>query len=201
MNDCSYEPSDLALRVGQIMRREIVESEQRVCCHMDGCAVSFNNILMTGLGEVDAVYEVVLLYSVENYDPRVHGSKFPQKLLATNLDIDMFQVSISEFRGMELKTANNTLRDARRCLGCFSFPDEAGVDLPNLMVSLFKQGFLKRLVFSHVWHSKPNYLKSLKHSVKTFVAFLENDQRQHRAFGGLTTALGNLAGQLIVIMV
>ena len=129
------------------------------------------------------------------------GTKFPQKLLATNFDTDMFQVLISEFRGLELKTANNTLRDARRCLGCFSFPDEAGVDLPNLMVSLFKQGFLKRLVFSHVWHSKPNYLKSLKHSVKTFVAFLENDQRQHRAFGGLTTALGNLAGQLIVIMV
>ena len=85
------------------------------------------------------------------------------------------------------------LRDARRFLGCFSFPEEAGVDLTNLMVSLFKQGLLKRLFFSHVWHSKPNYLKSLKHSVKTFVAFLENDQRQHFAFVGLTRALGNLA--------
>ena len=61
------------------------------------------------------------------------------------------------------------------------------------MVSLFKHGLLKRLVFSRVWHHKPNYLKSLKHSLKRFVEFLENDQRQLRAFGALTTALGNLA--------
>ena len=67
--------------MGQITRREIVESEQRECRHMDGFAVSFNNILMTGLGEVDAVYEVGLLHSVENYDPRVHGNKIPTEIV------------------------------------------------------------------------------------------------------------------------
>ena len=109
-----HEPSDMALRVGQITRREIVESEQRVCRYMYGFAVSFNNILKTGVGEVEAVDEVSLLDFVEDFNPRVHGSKFPQHLCATNFDIDLFELTTSEFRGLEVKTVNNTLRDVRR---------------------------------------------------------------------------------------
>ena len=97
-----------------------------------------------------------------------------------------------EFRGLEPRTASYIVRDIHRFLGCFDFPDEAGEDLGHLLVSIFKAGFLRQLLTSKLWNSKAYFLKSLKQSLQHFVGFLENEERVHRAFGGLTTALGNI---------
>ena len=102
------------------------------CKHVDSIVHSFNRILERGLGEVQAKYQIALLDLVESYDKRVHGKRFPISLLSNNYNIDDFKVTIFEFRGLKIKSARGATRDVRRFLGCFSFPDESGDDLPNM---------------------------------------------------------------------
>ena len=178
---------------------EVVESEQRRAARIDTIVQSFNVILWEGLGEVQAKYEVALADFVEEF----RGKVFPRRKLATNYNIDDFKLTIFEYRGLDWKTASDIhiffyiYRDVRRFLGCFHFPDQAGDDLSNLVVSIFKGRLLKRLVQSSLWQFKKSYCVSLFGSLKHFVSYLLNEERVHRAFGGLTTALTNLQ-QVIV---
>ena len=174
------------------LTNQILQSETRILQRVDNIVVSFNEVLKEGLGEVRAKYPVELCPWVEEYDPVKHGTRFPANLLRTNFDITLFQHTIFEFRGLKLKTAQYTVRDIRRFLGCFEFPDEAGGDLSHLMVSIFKSGLLRLLISTKLWQAKKNFLKSLKWSLHHFIGFLENEERMHRAFGGLTTALRNI---------
>ena len=88
------------------------------------------------------------------------------------------------------------MTDISRFLGCCNFPDEAGFDLENLLVSAFRHGVFKEIITSKVWRSKGNYLRSLKISLKHLIDYLENEQRNIRAFGGLTTALHSIGAML-----
>lgn len=157
-----------------------------------GVVESFNVLLKKGLGEVDSKYPVALLDFVEEFDPLVHGQKFPNHLLSSNFDLSNFKVTIFEFRNLTSKHASKTLRDVNRFLGCFAFPDDAGGDLAYLTVSIFKSGLIKRLLLSRLWQGKSSYIVSLKTSLGHFVGFLEHEARLERAFGGLTTALTNI---------
>ena len=51
---------------------------------------------------------------------------------------------------------------------------------------------MKQLFFSDLWQAKPTYVVSLKSSLNHFFQYLENEERVHRAVGGLTTALGSI---------
>lgn len=174
----------------------------RVCGHVNSVVESMNVVLRQGLGEVVAKYAVFLRDFVEEYDPRVHGTKFPQNLLSDNFDLSGFKLTIFEFRGLSAEHASNTYRDIVRFLGCFDFADEAGRDLPNLLVSIFKAGLLKNILLSKVWQGKKNYIVSLRTSLQHFVGYLENEERVHRAVGGLTSALGNIlkAGGCVILV-
>ena len=187
------------LRPGDILSdRQIVASETRICAKIDTVVVSFNEVLKQGLGEVSTKYPVVLQDFVKEWDIRPHGRRFPRQKLSTNYNLDDFKMTIFEFRGLDLRTARMALRDIRRFLGCFVFKDVAGEDLANLLVSIFKLGLLRSLIVSQLWRAKKSYLRSLKVSLKHFVAYLLHEQRMLRAFGGLTTALTNLDAAIFV---
>ena len=170
----------------------VMQSETRIVQKVDSIVQSFNQVLKEGLGEVKAKYPVAISQWVTEFDPLVHGGRFPQDKLSTNYNIELFKTTMYEFRGLEPRTASYIVRDIHRFIGCFDFPDEAGEDLGHLLVSIFKAGFLRQLLTSKLWNSKAYFLKSLKQSLQHFVGFLENEERVHRAFGGLTTALGNI---------
>ena len=106
-------------------------------------------------------------------------------------------MTLSELRGFEVKTVEATLRDIRRFLGCFIFEDAAGQDLANLVVSVFKRRLMKRLILSKLWNAKNFFLQSLKGSLRHFIGYLENEDRVHRAFDGLTTALANITRVIV----
>ena len=147
---------------------------------------------LIGLGEVQAKYRVALADFVSTYDPYRHGGAFPANLLKTNYNLEGFKLTIFEFRGLVEDTADNVFRDICRFLGCFEYEDSAGNDLANLMVSIHRHGLRKPLFFSDLWQAKPSYVVSLKSSLKHFLQYLENEERVHRAVGGLTTALGSI---------
>ena len=170
----------------------IHESEGRVLTRIDQVVEGFNIILQQGLGEVQAKYQVALPDWFLEWNVQVNGRLFPPRLLASNYNLEDFKLTIMEFRGLSSKTAGYILKDINRFLGCYLFPDEAGFDLANLMISIFKLGLLKPLLCSELWNAKHNYLKSLRTSMKHFLDYLEHEQRAVRAFGGLTTALQSL---------
>ena len=161
-----------------------------ICQYMDSIVVSFNEILNAGLGEVPAKYDISFPDWFDNFSIQVNGRNFPKKKLSSNGIIDDFKLTMVELRGLSLKSASYIIRDVTRFLGCFEFTDEAGRDLPNLVVSIFRRGYLKKLLVHPLWNAKNSYLRSLQFSLKHFVEYLENEQRVDRAFGGLTTALG-----------
>ena len=90
------------------------------------------------------------------------------------------------------ETCIGTFLDIRRFLGSFSYPDSAGDDLPNLLVSIFKAGLLTPLIASPLWQSEKSCVLSVRTSLSHFADFLETEQRVVQVFGGLTTALGNI---------
>ena len=167
-------------------------SEFRILSRNDQVVESFNEILQAGLGEVQAKYEVAFPLWFIDFDPQVDGKNFPNHLLSDNANLEVFKLTMFEFRGLESKTASHIMRDISRFFGCFQFSNEAGQDLPNLMVSIFKHGLLKPLLLSKLWHAKPTYLMSLKWSLKHLLDFLENKERIVRSIGGLTTALSTI---------
>ena len=167
----------------------VMQSETRIVQKVDSIVQSFNQVLKEGLGEVKAKYPVAISQWVTEFDPLVHGGRFPQDKLSTNYNIELLKTTMYEFRGLEPRTASYIVRDIHRFIGCFDFPDEAGEDLGHLLVSIFKAGFLRQLLTSKLWNSKAYFLKSLKQSLQHFVGFLENEERVHRAFGGLTLSL------------
>ena len=123
------------------------------------------------------------------------GTKWSRKCfepLKTKYNLEGFKLTIFEFRGLIESTAENTCRDIGLFLGVFDFDDIAGNDLSKLMVSIHKDGFIKKLIFSDTWQAKPTYIVSLKVSLKHFVEYLENEERVNRAHGSTTTALGNI---------
>ena len=127
---------------------------------------------------------------VGNCNQNVQGSAFPANLLKTNYSLEGFKLTIFEFRGLIEST--DICRDIGLFLGVFDFDDIAGNDLSKLMVSIHKDGFIKKLIFSDTWQAKPTYIVSLKVSLKHFVEYLENEERVNRAHGSTTTALGNI---------
>ena len=129
----------------------IHQSEHRILERVDSIVTSFNAVLKEGLGEVQAKFAVELCAWVLEFDPMRKGKKFPSNLLNTNFDLDLFQTTMFEFRGLDKKTAQNTCRDVKRFIGCFDFPDAAGADMPNLVVSIFKRGLLRLLISSKLW--------------------------------------------------
>jgi hypothetical protein len=171
-------------------------SEGRILTRIDEVVEGFNIILQQGLGEVQAKYVVALPEWLLEWNVLRHGKLFPTNSLASNYNLDTFKLTIIEFRGLTSKTAGYILKDISRFLGCYLYPDEAGFDLANLVISIFKLGLLKPLLCSPLWNAKQNYLKSLKTSMKHFIDYLEHEQRAVRAFGGLTTALQSLSKAL-----
>ena len=171
-------------------------SESRILSRIDQVVESFNEILQAGLGEVQAKYEVAFPLWFLDFDPQVNGKNFPNHLLSDNANLEVFKLTIFEFRGLESRTASYIMRDISRFFGCFQFSNEAGMDLPNLLVSIFKHGLLKPLLLSKLWHAKPTYLMSLKWSLKHLLEFLENEERMVRSIGGLTTALSTIGKAL-----
>ena len=182
---------DVAARDGQITQC-IEASESRSKGHMSTIVESFNEILKVGLCEVQAKYEVALMDTCRIYTKERHGPKFPKNLMASKYDLESFKVTVFELRGLSAKHAENTNRDMMRFLGSFASSDAAGEDLTNLLVNVFKHCLIKQLLISAFWQSKRNYFSSLKTSLGHFESFLEKEQRQLRAFGGLTTALANV---------
>ena len=164
-------------------------SEFRILSRNDQVVESFNEILQAGLGEVQAKYEVAFPLWFIDFDPQVNGKNFPNHLLSDNDNLEVFKLTMFEFRGLESKTASHIMRDISRFFGCFQFSNEAGQDLPNLMVSIFNHGLLKPLLLSKLRHAKPTYLMSLKWSLNHLLDFLENEERIVRSIGGLTNAL------------
>ena len=65
----------------------------------------------------------------QTYDASRHGGAFPGNLLKTNFNLEGFQLSNFEFRGLIDATADNVCRDNCRFLGCFEHDDVAGNDL------------------------------------------------------------------------
>lgn len=189
-------PQPAAAPAHDVLAVQLQSLENRILNRMDEIVGGFNQVLQVGLGEVQAKYMVALPDWLVDWDPSVQGKNFPPRLLAVNFNIEDFKLVMFEFRGLDSRTATNILRDVRRFLGCFIFPDEAGMDLGHLMVSIFRHGLLRPLLTNKLWNCKQNYLKSLKSSLKHFVEYLENESRMVRAFGGLTTALGSLARAL-----
>ena len=178
------------------LAEQIVLSENRILDRVDSVVMSFNQVLKEGLGEVSAKYPVFISPGVLEFDPLVHGFQFPINKLSTTFDIGLFQTMMFEFRGLKTRTAQDTIRDIKRFLGCFDFPGDAGTDLSHLAVSIFKAGLLRQLMATKLWTAKSNFLKSLKWSLHHFLGFLENEERLQRAFGGLTSALGNIVKAL-----
>ena len=171
-------------------------SEFRILSRNDQVVESFNEILQAGLGEVQAKYEVAFPLWFIDFDPQVNGKNFPNHLLSDNDNLEVFKLTMFEFRGLESKTASHIMRDISRFFGCFQFSNEAGQDLPNLMVSIFNHGLLKPLLLSKLRHAKPTYLMSLKWSLNHLLDFLENEERIVRSIGGLTTALSTIGKAL-----
>ena len=95
--------------------------------------LSFNQ----GLGVVSAKYAVALAELVNVYHPRVHGKRFPVQCLNNNYDISEFKLAMADFRGLQDVSAEHVIRDIKRFLGSFVFSNEAGRDLPNLLVPIF----------------------------------------------------------------
>lgn len=170
--------------------------EQRILKRIDDAVSGFNVILKQGLGEVQAKYIVSAAHWVLDYDPNVYGFKFPNNLLSSNFNIDDFKTTLLEFKCLNVKTVGYIMRDITRFLGCFVFPDEAGLDLANLLVSVFRSGAFKQVLTSTPWRLTGSYLKSLKVSLRHFVDHWEDEQRTIRAFGGLTTALQSIRSAL-----
>ena len=166
-----------------VMRREFHQVVQ-----------SFNVVLKEGLDEVPAKYRVAFTDIVETDDPSVHGTSFPANHLKTNYKLEDFKLSTFEFRCLDLTAARNAYRDICRVLGCFEFDDSAGDDLSHL--TIFKGGFIRRFIMTHLWQSKPTYVLSLKVSLQHFVEYLESEERLHTAFGGFTTALAHILESL-----
>ena len=159
------------------------ESETRICARIDSVVESFNEVLRVGLGEVQAKYEISMPDWLVEWDAKRDGKLFPKHLLSEGADFELFQITLLEFRGLDIKTCSYITRDLRRFFGCFIFTEEAKHDLANLLVSIFKHGFLKKVVVNQLWQAKPNYLKSLRHSLKHLVEYLENEERTYRCDG------------------
>ena len=134
----------------------------------------------------------VVIVLLEDFDRLVHWRAFPANKLDTKYNLEGFKFNTTEFRPRDAQTAENTYRDIRRFRGCFEFDDSAGNDLNHLVVSIFEGGVIKRLIFTDLRQAKTNYVISLKVALKHFVPYLENEERVHRAFGSMTTALGNI---------
>ena len=182
-----------ALDPAGILQQQVVAP---ICQRIDSVVSGFNQVVQEGLGEVSAKYDVSFPAWFEDFSVQVHGRNFPKKKLSNNAVIDDFKLTVLEFRGFSLRAASYIIRDVTRFLGCFEFEDEAGRDLPNLVVSIFRRALLKKRLASPPWCAKPSYLKSLQHSLKHFVDYLENEERVKRSFGGLTTALGSISRAL-----
>ena len=170
--------------------------ENRILQRIDTAVHSFNQILRAGLGEVPSKNQIFIIDIVSGYHRRLHGNRFSNHRLKNNFDIDDFKCAKTDFRGLGQESADNVVRDGRRFLGCFDFPDEAGIDLANLVISIFKAGLFKKLTLSKPWHAKKNYLTSLQTSTRHFT---HNIQKEQLIVGGLTSALGNLMKAISVI--
>ena len=194
--DLASEPPASTLQLIPAIASNLDASEGRIVAKIDQVVDTFNEILMAGLGEVSAKYDVALPDWFTEFDIQVNGKNFPNNLLSNNYSIEMFKITILEFRGLNVKTASDIIRDVSRFFGCFVFSNEAGKDIANLVVSIFKHGLLKTLLLSKLWNAKANYLRSLKWSLKHLVDYLENEERILRSFGGLTTALNTIGKAL-----
>ena len=170
--------------------------ENRLGQRIDQVVGSFNEVLRAGLGEVTAKYPVALPDWFTDFNPEVDGKNFPRKLMSNNINIELFKLTILEFRGLNLRTATNITRDISRFFGCFTFSNAARQDIPNLLVSILKQALLNKLLLRKLWNAKPYYLKTLRISLKHLVDYLENEERILRSFGGLTTALNTIGKAL-----
>ena len=131
--------------------------ENRILQRIVTAVHSFNQILRAGLGEVPSKYPMFIIDIVSGYHRRLHGNRFSNHRLKKNFDIDDFKCAMTGFRGLGQESADNVVRDDRRFLGCFDFPDEAGTDLANLVISIFKAGLFKKLTLSKLWNAKKNY--------------------------------------------
>ena len=125
----------------------IREVESRIVhafnARIDSVALAFNETFAQGLGEVQPKCEVGLRDIVtDNRRGRRFGLAFPMRHLATNCDLEGFKVTIFELRRLKFNHASSTYRDIWRF---FDFPNDAGDDLPNLLVSIFKLGLLHSL--------------------------------------------------------
>ena len=74
---------------------------------------------------------------VTEYNRRVHANRFPRHRLNNNFEIDDFAHAMTDFRGLEFNS--------------FTFTDDAGTDLANLMVSIHRGGLFKSLILSKLW--------------------------------------------------
>ena len=189
-------PFPAEVRIVSVARDSLCDSlvlfENRILQRIDTAVHSFNQILRAGLGEVPSKYPIFIIDIISGYHRRLHGNRFLIHRLKNNFGVDDFKCAATDFRGLGQESADNVARDGRHFLGCFDFPDEAGTDLANLVISIFKAGLFKKLTPSKFWNAKKNYLKSLQTSMRHFTHNLENEQRIVRAVGGLTSALGNL---------
>ena len=104
-----------------VSERATQEPESRIAhafnARIDSVVFALNEILAQGLGEVQAKYEVGLRDIVNDYRRgRRFGPAFPMRHLSTNFDLEGFEVTIPELRGLNCNHSSNTCRDIWRFL-------------------------------------------------------------------------------------